>query len=467
MIQRITHRLANSVLFWDLLLTWLCLYITSHIRLWLPFGKPIFYEQVILPWPLYVAVGLIWVIAFLLLAPQRAIFTENLLDAIGRLLASTAMAGLSFAGLLYLSPYREMSRLQFVYFMSGSLLTLLVFHLLVRVYFRSKQGNRWQRRVLIVGGGIAGQQLAYELSQKSWAGLRVIGYASDEPAPGDELPVFGPVDETVRIVLEQRVDEVVFALPAQQQERVVALSLRLQSQPVMVHAVPGLLDLVFARTSVETLGGIPLVSLRESVLSEPQRFIKRVFDFVTSALALLLLAPLLLLIMALIKLDSPGPIFFTQERVGEHGRRFRMIKFRSMYQDAARRWQEVARRNENGNLLHKQSHDPRVTRIGRVLRRTSLDELPQLINVLLGEMSLVGPRPEMPYIVAEYESWQWQRFRVPPGMTGWWQINGRSDKPMHLHTEEDLYYVQNYSFWLDIQIILRTVLVVLRGQGAY
>jgi lipopolysaccharide/colanic/teichoic acid biosynthesis glycosyltransferase len=175
----------------------------------------------------------------------------------------------------------------------------------------------------------------------------------------------------------------------------------------------------------------------------------------------------MLLIAILIKLESPGPVFFKQERVGEHGKPFKMIKFRSMYQDADRRWQEVARRDEQGRLLHKPTRDPRITPLGQKLRRTSLDELPQLFNVLLGEMSLVGPRPEMPYIVAEYESWQWQRFRVPPGMTGWWQINGRSDKPMHLHTEEDLYYVQNYSFWLDIQIILKTIVVVLRGQGAY
>jgi Sugar transferases involved in lipopolysaccharide synthesis len=144
-----------------------------------------------------------------------------------------------------------------------------------------------------------------------------------------------------------------------------------------------------------------------------------------------------------------------------------MIKFRSMYEDADRRWQEVARRDEQGNLIHKLEDDPRVTRVGRKLRRTSLDELPQLINVLRGEMSLVGPRPEMPYIAAEYEPWQWQRFRVPPGMTGWWQVNGRSDKPMHLHTEDDLYYIQNYSFWLDLRILFKTIIVVWQGHGAY
>ncbi|WP_322487896.1 sugar transferase, partial [Chloroflexus sp.] len=150
------------------------------------------------------------------------------------------------------------------------------------------------------------------------------------------------------------------------------------------------------------------------------------------------------------------------------GRRFQMFKFRSMYMDAEQRWQAVAKRDPTtGKLIHKLKDDPRVTRVGRKLRRTSLDELPQLFNVLRGEMSLVGPRPEMPYIAAEYEPWQWQRFRVPPGMTGWWQVNGRSEKPMHLHTEDDLYYIQNYSFWLDLRILMKTLIVVWQGHGAY
>ncbi|NTW01112.1 MAG: exopolysaccharide biosynthesis polyprenyl glycosylphosphotransferase, partial [Oscillochloris sp.] len=261
--------------------------------------------------------------------------------------------------------------------------------------------------------------------------------------------------------------EVIFALPAQQHNRIVQLSLALLQQPVMVHMMPGVLDLTFARTPVETVGGIPLISLRESALTESQRILKRLFDIGASLILLFMLLPLMLLIGILIRIESKGPIFFLQERIGEQGRRFRMVKFRSMYQDAERRWQEVAHRDEQGNLVHKSSDDPRVTRVGRKLRRTSLDELPQLINVLLGQMSLVGPRPEMPYIAAEYEPWQWQRFRVPPGITGWWQVNGRSDKPMHLHTEDDLYYIQNYSFWLDLRILLKTVTVVFQGHGAY
>jgi exopolysaccharide biosynthesis polyprenyl glycosylphosphotransferase len=297
--------------------------------------------------------------------------------------------------------------------------------------------------------------------------VRIVGYTCDNPQADDTLPLLGKIDDTVQVVLDNQIDEVVFTLPSEQHQRIARVSLQLQQHPVMVHMVPGVLDLAFARTSVQALGGIPVISLRESALTDGQRLLKRMFDVVASLLLLLLLSPVMLTIALLIKRESPGSIFFRQERIGEHGRRFKMLKFRSMYQDADRRWHEVAKRDDDGHLIHKISDDPRITKIGRKIRRTSLDELPQLLNVLRGEMSLVGPRPEMPYIADEYEPWQWQRFRVPPGITGWWQVNGRSDKPMHLHTEEDLYYIQNYSFWLDLVILVKTVVVVWRGQGAY
>lgn len=466
MFERVGHRLTGSVLLWDVLLTFASLYGAAHIRLELDIGKDISLHQVYLPWAIYVTVGFIWIVAFLVFTPQRALFVSHLLDAIGRLLAAVAFACLSFAGLLYLSV-RDVSRLQFLYFALVNLVVLLIFHLIVRSYIRFRHRHGWQQRVLIVGGGVTTLNLAREFALRPWSGLQVVGYTSDEPLADADLPHLGLVDATTQLVREQRIDEVIFNLPLQQQNRVAQISLALQQEPVMLHMTPGVLDLAFARTPVGTLGGIPLISLRESALTDAQRVLKRLFDMVASLGLLILFAPLMLVIALLIRLESPGPILFQQERVGAHGRRFKMLKFRSMYQDAEQRWQEVACRDASGNLIHKVHNDPRVTRIGRKLRRTSLDELPQLINVLRGEMSLVGPRPEMPYITREYEPWQWQRFRVPPGITGWWQVNGRSDKPMHLHTEDDLYYIQNYSFWLDLRILLKTVKVVFSGHGAY
>lgn len=194
---------------------------------------------------------------------------------------------------------------------------------------------------------------------------------------------------------------------------------------------------------------------------------KRVFDLVFASIALLLSLPLMAVVALLVYLEDGPPVIFRQTRVGRNGQQFQMYKFRTMVKNAEQLQDQLVTRDSHGNVVHKTPQDPRITRVGRILRRFSLDELPQLLNVIFGTMSLVGPRPEIPYLVEQYEPWQRQRFAVLPGMTGWWQINGRSDKPMHLHTEDDLYYIQHRSLWLDLRIILRTVWVVLIGKGAY
>lgn len=192
--------------------------------------------------------------------------------------------------------------------------------------------------------------------------------------------------------------------------------------------------------------------------------LKRWFDITFAAVATILLLPLFFLIVLMIRLDSPGPAIFRQTRVGRGGRSFVVFKFRTMrVADAEIRFFE----GPDGQLRHKIRRDPRVTRLGRLLRRTSLDELPQLFNVLRGDMSLIGPRPELPGIVEHYQSWQHRRHLVRPGLTGWWQVQGRSDRPMHEHTELDLYYVENLSPGLDLQIVRRTIRVVLSGFGAF
>lgn len=206
---------------------------------------------------------------------------------------------------------------------------------------------------------------------------------------------------------------------------------------------------------------------RFSALSPYQRFAKRIFDLVIGFFLTLVALPVMALIAIAVKLDSPGPVFFTQQRVGEGGRLFAMYKFRSMIAGADAYRAEIVYHDPNGNVVHKHPDDPRVTRVGRILRRTSLDELPQLFNVLKGDMSLVGPRPELPWLVAQYANWQYARLTVPQGITGWWQINERANRPMHLHTEDDLYYIQNYSFSLDVRILLKTLPAVVRRTGAF
>ncbi|MEQ8676190.1 MAG: exopolysaccharide biosynthesis polyprenyl glycosylphosphotransferase [Aggregatilineales bacterium] len=194
-----------------------------------------------------------------------------------------------------------------------------------------------------------------------------------------------------------------------------------------------------------------------------ERAAKRAFDIIVSSIVLFLVFPVMAMVAIAIKLTSEGPVLFLQERVGENGRIFKIYKFRSMVVNAA----NIKVTDEDGNEVHKTRHDPRVTKIGRIVRKTSLDELPQLINVLMGEMSLVGPRPELPKLVAGYDDWQYERFSVPQGITGWWQINGRSDKPCHENTDQDVYYIKNYNLLLDLKILLGTVPALLKGKGAF
>ena len=194
---------------------------------------------------------------------------------------------------------------------------------------------------------------------------------------------------------------------------------------------------------------------------------KRSFDLIFGLLALILTLPIMTLCALLVYLYDGSPVIFRQTRVGKDGQLFDMFKIRTMVKNAERLQNQIEMRDGSGNLVHKMKNDPRVTRVGRILRRFSLDELPQLFNVLAGTMSLVGPRPEIPSLAEKYQPWQRKRFEVLPGITGWWQVNSRDDRPMYLHIEDDLYYIQNYSIWLDIQILLRTVWVVFTGKGAY
>jgi exopolysaccharide biosynthesis polyprenyl glycosylphosphotransferase len=234
-----------------------------------------------------------------------------------------------------------------------------------------------------------------------------------------------------------------------------------------VRVVPDYSDLASYGATIQSLWGINLIGLRDPVISDFERFAKRLLDIFLSVLGLLLLSPLMAVTAIIIKLEDEGPVFYVAPRAGENGRPFKMIKFRSMVVNAEKLQAAATQAGEGRQLLHKTQDDPRVTRVGRFLRRTSIDELPQLFNVLKGDMSLVGPRPELPWLVQEYQPWQRKRFAVPQGITGWWQINGRSDQPMHLNTEEDLYYVQNYSLWLDLRILWKTIAAVVRGKGAY
>jgi len=421
-----------------------------------------------LPDILYPLFALIWVAIFSALSVYDGRRNLRITNEVTNLSLGSLLAGISLAGTLYFT-YRDVSRILFLTFVAIASLSLLSWRLIARLAFRLNRGRSMQmRRVLIIGAGPVGQELKDKINHYPHLGLTLVGFLDDDPLKQSMLPdVCGSLDDARKIIKEKEIHDVVIALPRRAYEKVNRLVAELHDQAVKVWVIPDYFHLALHKAVVEDFAGIPMLDLRAPALNDYQRMIKRAFDL---TITILILPPSLILmgIIALaIRLESPGPVLFRQKRVGENGRLFEMLKFRSMVRDAEELRHLVERKDDNGNLIHKSSQDPRVTRIGRILRNTSLDELPQLFNVLKGEMSLIGPRPELPYLVESYEPWQRKRFAVPQGITGWWQVNGRSDRLMHMHTEDDLYYVQNYSLLLDVQILIKTIGVVLRGRGAF
>jgi exopolysaccharide biosynthesis polyprenyl glycosylphosphotransferase len=434
----------------------------------LPLGQPLISIDVEIPALVFTLTFAIWSVVFFALSvydPQRI---YRAVDELWSVLLAALFSHLMLAGALFFS-YREISRFLIIYFFILNLTFLLGWRIASRMTIRFRNGRASRpRRVVIVGGNGLGRTIAKTIKDYSWADLELVGFTDDDRTePIFDLPILGKLYDTHDIVKQIGAEEVVIALPYRAYEKLNPIVASLQTLPVRVRVVPDYFHLVLYRATVEDFGGLPLINLRDPALTAYQRLNKRAFDLIASVTALLVSFPIMALIALAIKLDTPGPVFFKQQRVGENGKLFTMYKFRSMVVNAEAYQKEVSKRDQQGNLIHKQKDDPRVTRVGRVIRRTSLDELPQLINVLKGDMSLVGPRPELPWLVEKYEPWQRKRFAVPQGLTGWWQVNGRSEKPMHLNTEDDLYYIQHYSLLLDLQILWKTMFAVLKRQGAY
>jgi exopolysaccharide biosynthesis polyprenyl glycosylphosphotransferase len=472
MKPRSTTNLDVLVMVGSILITEIMLIIAMTLRERFSIWNPLDPGADYIPLALYVLVGLIWFVMQFIFSTPRLVRDGQLIDGLWRLVAAIMLASLTFAGALFLS-FRQISRLYFVYFVLLDLVALLVFYGVMRLIVRRQgQHNQAHSRILIAGAGRTGLRLARAL-MRQWNGAApVVGFIDTDPAlVGGEIerwPVLGTLDDADALIARHAIDEIIITLPLEAHPHTVNLVRRLQAAPVHIRLVPDFLDFAVMRANVYYLEGLPIVGLRVPAISDKARIMKRLFDIVVSLLLLLLLSPLLLVLALLIRRDSPGPALYRAERMGENGRLFKMYKFRTMVQDADRRWEEIAFRRPDGKLNFKFPDDPRITRMGQWLRRTSLDELPQLLNVLRGDMSLVGPRPELPMIVREeYEPWQWSRFTVPQGMTGWWQIIRRGFEHQHLCTADDLYYIQNYSLMLDIRILVRTVLVVLSGQGAF
>lgn len=475
MFKRFSANYMAVLFIMDGILIQLALWLALEARYLLPFGDRIrpewadvyFYSPTL---GLHLIVGILWLVSFLAIGVYTPRKIVRWFDETQLVLLSHTIAALSLAGLLYLANF-ELLRLVYLYFYVIALAGLLWYRWVLRFWHRMRRSSYGSvARILVVGAGDVGLRTVREFQRQNWPGITFVGFLDDDPAKQDALisglPMLGPIEKAVSVVEEYHVDEVIIALPSHAHNRLANLVANLYERPVRVRVVPDFFELAFFGATVESLGGIPLIGLRDPAIDGFQRFVKRIVDITVSVSGLLLMLPIMMVTAVAIKLEDGGPIFYAAPRVGENGRLFHMLKFRSMVVNADK-MSVVASIDDNGPIIHKLRDDPRVTRIGRFIRRTSIDELPQLINVLLGDMSLVGPRPELPFLVDNYELWQRKRFAVPQGITGWWQVNGRSDNAMHLHTDQDLYYIQNYSLWLDMRILWRTVAVVVRGKGAY
>ncbi|HLF55936.1 MAG TPA: sugar transferase [Thermoanaerobaculia bacterium] len=326
------------------------------------------------------------------------------------------------------------------------------------------------RTIVIVGTGPTAGSIAEAILDHRWWGYRLLGVlaAEDAAEPVDPRagPLLGCARDLERLMADNVIDEVVFAVPPRDVARFENLVFTLQDQGILVRFALDLLPHSRTRVELEELEGVPFLSFSTSPSGVLPLAFKRAMDLALSFVLLALALPVIFLVALTIKLSAGGAVLFRQRRCGLNGRVFTLYKFRTMDADAEGRRIEVEHLNEMGGPVFKARNDPRVTRLGRVLRKFSLDELPQLWNVLRGDMSLVGPRPPIPDEVARYERWQRRRLAMKPGLTGLWQVSGRNEVDFERWMALDLQYIDNWSPWLDLKILARTVPVVLSGRGA-
>ena len=327
------------------------------------------------------------------------------------------------------------------------------------------------RSLLIVGTGRRARHFVQVIRAHANWGLRIIGFLDDDPKlighKVEGVEVLAGLADLPKILREKVIDEVIFVIPRNWVTRMEPCILECELIGVRATMAVDLFNLHFAKAQSTDLAGIPLISFDTTPMDQWRLALKRTLDFVTATIGLILLAPLFLTVAWAIKITSPGPVFFRQVRCGINGRRFLLYKFRSMSADAEARRAELEHLNEMDGPVFKVTNDPRLTPVGRWLRKLSIDELPQLFNVLRGEMSLVGPRPPLPSEVEKYEPWQRRRLSMRPGITGYWQVSGRNRvKDFDQWTRLDLQYIDRWSLTLDAQILLKTVPAVLFGVGA-
>ncbi|MDH3347179.1 MAG: sugar transferase [Desulfobulbaceae bacterium] len=374
--------------------------------------------------------------------------------------------------LLFFLKITYISRIVILLFAIIEFFVLFATRIGVKKYFRhTVRNNKNPLRVLIIGTGERALELTSTLQQQAEWGLEIVGYLDpDQDRVGSKIfgaPVLGTIADIHECLKKHVVDEVIIGIPRSLLEDAEPIAWACAEEGIKLRFMADVFNLQVARVSLAMAGAVPLLTLEPVVQDEAKLFLKRIFDLVLTCLAMPLFLPILALTAIAIKLDSPGPVFFIQQRVGLRKHLFPMFKFRSMFVDAEEKLKEIEHLNEADGPIFKIKNDPRITRVGNFIRKTSIDELPQLFNVLRGEMSLVGPRPMSIRDVDLFDKGiQRKRFSVKPGITCIWQVSGRSNLPFDKWLKLDLEYIDRWSFGLDLEILLKTVPAVLKSKGA-
>jgi exopolysaccharide biosynthesis polyprenyl glycosylphosphotransferase len=379
-------------------------------------------------------------------------------------------AGLLLCGGLYMARLELASRAVVVLLVCTTTFALCIWRASLRLaYYRHFEKGIDTRNVIILGTNHLCRTLGEHIAGNYRLGYQFLGYISTSDHSGDAgiapQEVLGSIERLRQLTRLHFIDEVVIAHPLPT-EQVILLLEEARELGIDIRAISGLYGDLSAHAPIEYLGVYPVRSLHRSHSRTLSHLFKRAFDIIFSLAAMIAVFPLMFVIAVMIRVDSEGPIFYVSERIGKRGRVFPCFKFRTMVKDAEKKKRELAALNERDGILFKVSNDPRVTRIGRILRKYSLDELPQFFNVFRGEMSVVGPRPPIASEVEKYELEHFRRLEVMPGLTGLWQVHARQDSSFAKYIELDTAYVENWTFWLDVKILLRTAHVVLSGTGA-
>ncbi len=475
MFERYKRLLARLVILADILLINVAFAVSYWVRYELQWFRAVD-EANYVPYSWYFPIGLFLTVVLLITYKLEGVYNQprgrSWLNEVYSVINGTTTGIIMVVVLFFFYRPYFYSRLIFLY-AATFIILFLGFSRLVKsiVLSQLRQRGFGVRKVLIVGAGEVGRTIMRTIVALPALGYQVVGFVDDNPEKGQSdignFKGLGSLDNLPHLIQEEAVDEVIITLPWMYHRKILSIMTQCKRQRVQARIVPDLFQISLSQVDVDDLGGIPMIGLKRISISGSKLVLKRALDVTLALLGFIVCSPAMILSALLIKLDSPGPVLFKQTRVGKGGRQFTLYKFRSMRDGAEKEQEKLADLNEATGPIFKMRDDPRVTRLGKILRRTSLDELPQFYNILRGEMSFVGPRPPLPSEVEQYQEWHKRRLEASPGITGLWQASGRSQLTFDEMVLLDIYYIENWSPALDSMILLRTIPRVIFGDGAY